>query len=65
LLDTLAKLGREVPLDLFSRQTANASKQRRNPHFRAAVAKQRAYGRDHIGRIALAHDHLIGAPVVP
>jgi hypothetical protein len=64
LPDTVAQLRREIPLDLFSRQTADAIEQRRNPYFRAAVTEQRAHGRDHIGRIAFAHDHLVGAPVV-
>ena len=64
LPNTVAQLRREIPLDLFSRQTADAIEQRREPYFRAAVTEQRAHGSDHIGRIAFAHDHLVGAPVV-
>ena len=64
LPDTVAQLRREIPLDLFSRQTTDAIEQRSDPHFRAAVAEQRAHGRDHIGRIAFTHEHLVGAPVV-
>ena len=63
LPDTVAQLRREIPLDLFSRQAADAIEQRRDPYFRAAVTEQRAHRRDHIGRIAFAHDHLVGAPV--
>src|SRR6266536_2298278 len=39
LPDTVAQLRREIPLDLFSRQTADAIEQRRDPYFRAAVTE--------------------------
>src|SRR5262249_4486592 len=42
--DTIAQFRRQVPLDLLSRQCTNSVEQRRDPHFRAAVAEQRTFG---------------------
>jgi len=63
LPDAVAQLGGEIPLDLFSREGADAVEQTRDANFRARLGKERASGRDGIARIASAHDHLIGMVV--
>src|ERR1700736_3037513 len=60
--DAVAQLGREIPLDLLSRESADAVEQWRNAHFGPALGEQRTLGRDGIARIAFAYDHLIRPP---
>ena len=63
LADAVAQLGREIPLDLLSRESADTVEQWRNAHFGPALGEQRTLGRDGIAWISFAYDHLIGPPI--